>query len=182
MNTGVQGSGATPYGTATSTTPFGKEIRGNQRTPQFLPDLALAAGASYVSTATPLWHSDLMMKVQKAAAIPGPSVVEIFSVCPEGWKSETDVFHEITELALESRMWILYEAERERETNTVLFTLNYAPKKAVPVAQYLDMQERFSGMRQLPEMVERTQDLIDARWSFWEPVLGVNREERASDA
>src|SRR5574341_559382 len=76
MNTGVQGSGATPYGTATSTTPFGKAVRGNQRTPQSLPDLALAAGASYVATACPLRHRDLMLKVQKAAAIRGPAVVE----------------------------------------------------------------------------------------------------------
>jgi pyruvate ferredoxin oxidoreductase beta subunit len=185
MNTGIQGSGATPYGANTTTTPFGKVIRGNQRTPQFLPDLALAAGASYVATATPLLHSDLMMKVQKAAAIQGPSVVEIFSVCPEGWKSETDVFHEISELALQSRAWILYEAERERETNTVLFTLNHLPKKTVPVIEYLKLQERFAGMRQLSEMVERTQDLIEARWSFWKPVLEANRAdggERATDA
>ncbi len=185
MNTGVQGSGATPYGTATSTTPFGKKIRGNQRTPQFLPDLALAAGASYVATATPLYHRDLMLKVQKAAAIEGPSVVEIFSVCPEGWKSETDVFHEITQLALASRAWILYEAERERGTNTVLFTLNHAPKKIVPVSDYLKLQERFAGMRRFPEMVERVQDLLDARWSFWKPVLetnGIDGEERIGHA
>src|SRR3990172_2257830 len=36
MNTGVQGSGATPYGTHTTTTPFGKGTRGNQRPPQYL--------------------------------------------------------------------------------------------------------------------------------------------------
>ncbi|MBI2352207.1 MAG: pyruvate ferredoxin oxidoreductase, partial [Deltaproteobacteria bacterium] len=67
MNTGIQGSGATPYGTNTTTTPFGKVIRGNQRTPQYLLDLALAAGASYVAAACPLWHRDLMIKAQKAA-------------------------------------------------------------------------------------------------------------------
>ncbi len=185
MNTGVQGSGATPFGTHTSTTPFGKVVHGNQRSPQYLPDLALAAGARYVATACPVHHRDLMIKVQKAAAIEGPCVVEIFSVCPEGWKSETDVFHEITELALETRSWILYEAERDQKNNTVLFTLNYAPKKYLPVSEYLQMQERFSGMRQLAEMVEKTQEIIEARWSFWNPVLAANQtdgEERIHDA
>ncbi len=174
MNTGVQGSGATPYGTATSTTPFGKSIHGNQRRPQYLLDLALAAGASYVASACPLLHRDLMIKTQKAAAIEGPCVLEIYSVCPEGWKSDTDVFHEITELALETRSWILYEAERDQKTNTVLFTLNYAPKRYLPVSEYLKLQERFSDMREFPEMVKQTQEIIDSRWSFWEPVVEAN--------
>lgn len=177
MNTGIQGSGATPYGTHTTTTPFGKVVRGNQRTPQHLTDLALAAGARYVATASPLLHRDLMIKVQKAAAIQGPCVVEIYSVCPEGWKSETDVFHEITELALDTRSWILFEAERDRKTETVLFTLNYVPKRHLPIKEYLKMQERFAGMREFPEMVERTQEIIDERWSFWDPVLKANSEE-----
>jgi pyruvate ferredoxin oxidoreductase beta subunit len=185
MNTGVQGSGATPYGTNTSTTPFGKAIRGNQRRPQYLLDLALAAGASYVAAACPLFHRDLMIKVQKAAAIEGPCVVELFSVCPEGWKSDTDVFHEITELALETRSWILYEAEQERKSNTVLFTLNHVPKKYLPVANYLGLQERFAGMREFPDMVEQVQEGIDTRWAFWNPVLEANgiawkEEARAS--
>lgn len=177
MNTGIQGSGATPYGTHTTTTPFGKVIRGNQRTPQCLPDLALAAGAPYVATACPLFHRDLMIKVQKAAAIEGPCVIEIFSVCPEGWKSDTDVFHEITELALDTRSWILYEAESDRKTNTVLFTLNHVPKRFLPVREYLKRQERFAGMTDLPEMVARVQEAIDARWSFWKPVLQANGTE-----
>jgi pyruvate ferredoxin oxidoreductase beta subunit len=185
MNTGVQGSGATPYGTNTSTTPFGKAIRGNQRKPQYLLDLALAAGASYVAAACPLYHRDLMIKVQKAAAIEGPCVVELFSVCPEGWKSDTDVFHEITELALETRSWVLYEGERERKTNTVLFTLNHVPSKYLPVSEYLLLQERFAGMRELPDMVQQVQETIETRWSFWNPVLEANgidwkEEARAS--
>jgi pyruvate ferredoxin oxidoreductase beta subunit len=185
MNTGVQGSGATPYGTNTSTTPFGKAIRGNQRKPQYLLDLALAAGASYVAAACPLHHRDLMLKVQKAAAIEGPCIVEIFSVCPEGWKSDTDVFHEITELALETRSWVLYEAERERKTNTVLFTLNHVPHRHLPVSEYLQLQERFAGMREFPDMVQQVQEIIENRWSFWNPVLEANgidwkEEARAS--
>jgi hypothetical protein len=32
-------------------------------------------------------------------------------------------------------------------------------------------------MREFPEMVERTQEIIDERWSFWDPVLKANSEE-----
>jgi pyruvate ferredoxin oxidoreductase beta subunit len=181
MNTGVQGSGATPYGTHTTTTPFGKAIRGNQRTPQYLPDLALAAGAPYVATACPLHHRDLMIKVQKAAAIEGPCVLEIYSVCPEGWKSDTDVFHEITELALDTRSWTLYEAEKDPNTQAIFFTLNYVPRKYVPVSEYLGLQERFSGLMQFPEMVQKAQETIEARWSFWKPVLDADRSDREVD-
>ncbi len=174
MNTGVQSSGATPFGTTTATTPFGKLRRGNQRAQQYLPDLALAAGASYVATATPLRHRDLMIKIQKAALIPGPAVVEIFSVCPPGWRSDTDVFHEIAQLALESRALILYEAERNGELGVTLFTLNYAPRRHVPVEEYLTLQERFSGMRRHPEMVAMMQRRVEHRWSFWAEVLEAN--------
>jgi pyruvate ferredoxin oxidoreductase beta subunit len=174
MNTGVQSSGATPFGTTTATTPFGKQRKGNQRTQQYLPDLALAAGASYVATATPLRHRDLMIKIQKAALIPGPAVVEIFSVCPPGWRSETDVFHEVAQAALESRMLILYEAERHRDLGATLFTLNYAPRRYVPVGEYLTFQDRFSGMRRHPEMVATIQRQVEHRWSFWAEVLLAN--------
>ena len=67
----------------------------------------------------------------------------------------------------------------------MLFTLNYAPKKYLPISEYLQMQERFSGMRELAEMVEKTQEIIEARWSFWNPVLAANQtngEERIHDA
>ena len=182
MNTGVQGSSATPIGTNTTTTPFGKVIRGNQRRQQYLLDLALAAGASYVAAACPLFHRDLMIKTQKAAAIEGPCVLEIYSVCPEGWKSDTDVFHEITALALETRSWILYEAERERKSNAVLFTLNHLPKKYLPVSEYLKLQERFAGMREFPEIVQQAQEIIEARWAFWRPALEANGIEWKEEA
>ncbi|MBI3060697.1 MAG: hypothetical protein HYY83_01770 [Deltaproteobacteria bacterium] len=123
-----------------------------------------------------------MIKTQKAAAIEGPCVLEVYSVCPEGWTSDTDVFHEITELALEPRSWIPYEAERERDTNTVLFTLNYLAKKYLPISDYLRLQERFAGMRDFPDMVGRAQENIEARWSFWRPVLEANGIEWKEEA
>ena len=86
-------------------------------------------------------------------ARPTPTWARIRSICSS-----------ITELALQSHSWILYEAERERETNTVVFTLNYVPEETIPVIEYLKLQERFAGMRRFPEMVERQQQWIDAKY------------------
>jgi len=174
MNTGIQSSGATPFGAKTSTTPFGKNAQGNSRTPQHLPDLALAAGAPYVAVATPVHHRDLMIKVQKAALIHGPCLVESYSVCPPGWNTESDFFYEITELALATRVLVLYEAELHREEGYAIYTLSHVPDRWLPVTEYLKTQGRFQKLMRYPELVKRVQAMVDRRWEFWSEVLQHN--------
>ena len=174
MNTGIQSSGATPFGAKTATTPFGKQAWGNPRAPQHLPDLALAAGAPYVAVAAPVHHRDLAIKVQKAALIPGPCLVESYSVCPPGWNTENDYFYEITELALQTRFLILYEVELHREDGFALYTLNYVPDRWLPVEAYLETQGRFRKLLRYPELVRRIQNWADWRWEFWSAILEHN--------
>ena len=174
MNTGIQSSGATPFGAKTSTTPFGRKALGNPRTQQHLPDLALAAGAPYVAVACPVHHRDLMIKVQKAAQIQGPCLVESYSVCPPGWNTETDYFYEITELALHTGVLILYEAELNRQEGYAIYTLNYVPERFLPVEDYLKTQGRFKNLLRHPELVSRVQRWVNDRWKFWDEVLAHN--------
>ncbi len=174
MNTGIQSSGATPFGAKTSTTPYGQRVHGNQRTPQHLPDLALAAGAPYVAVGTPVHHRDLAIKVQKAAQITGPCLVESFSVCPPGWNTETDFFYEITELALKTRVLVLYEVELHRKEGYAVYTLNHVPSEFLPVSEYLKTQGRFKNLLRYPEMVSVVQKYVDRRWEFWSEVLAHN--------
>jgi pyruvate ferredoxin oxidoreductase beta subunit len=184
MNTGIQSSGATPFGAKTSTTPFGKRAHGNPRTPQHLPDLALAAGARYVAVASPVHHRDLAIKIQKAALISGPCLVECFSVCPPGWNTETDFFYEITELALRTRLLVLYEVELHRAEGYAIYTLNYLPDRFLPVEEYFKTQGRFKNLLRYPEMVETVQKFVDRRWEFWSEVLaqnGASRNRRDED-
>src|SRR3989338_9954041 len=171
MNTGIQSSGATPFGAKTSTTPYGQRAQGNPRTPQHLPDLALAAGAPYVAVASPVHHRDLMIKVQKAALVPGPCLVETYSICPPGWNTETDYFHEITELALATGVLILYEAELHRREGYALYTLSYTPERFLPVEEYLKTQGRFQNLLRNPELVQKVQNWVNHRWEFWSEVL-----------
>ena len=174
MNTGIQSSGATPFGAKTSTTPFGKLSHGNPRTPQHLPDLALAAGAPYVAVATPIHHRDLMIKVQKAALVKGPCLVETYSVCPPGWNTETDYLYEITELALATRLLVLYEAELHRQEGYAIYTLNHVPERRLPVEEYFQTQGRFRNLLRHPELVQKVQEWVDRRWEFWNEVLAHN--------
>jgi len=174
MNTGIQSSGATPFGAKTATTPFGKRAQGNPRTPQHLPDLALAAGAPYAAVASPVHHRDLMIKAQKAALIPGPCLLESYSVCPPGWNTATDFFYEVTDLALRTGVLILYEAELHRQEGYAIYTLSYVPDKFLPVEEYLKTQGRFRNLLKNPEMIERVQGWVDHRWEFWSEVLAHN--------
>jgi len=178
MNTGIQSSGATPFGAKTSTTPFGKRAQGNPRTPQHLPDLALAAGARYVAVASPVHHRDLAIKIKKAALISGPCLVECFSVCPPGWNTESDFFYEITELALRTRLLVLYEVELHRAEGYAIYTLNYLPDRFLPVEEYFKTQGRFNNLLRYPQMVETVQKFVDRRWEFWSEVLAQNRAGR----
>ena len=52
MNTGVQRSGATPYGASTTTTPQGKESFGENKPKKNIPMIMAAHGVPYVATAS----------------------------------------------------------------------------------------------------------------------------------
>ena len=49
-----------------------------------------AHGIPYVATASPAYHIDLMNKVRKAAAVPGPAYLHIYAPCPTGWRAKVD--------------------------------------------------------------------------------------------
>lgn len=59
MNTGIQRSGATPYGAATSTTPAGKKIPGKRQHRKPLTEIMVAHDIPYAAQASPitLWIS-----------------------------------------------------------------------------------------------------------------------------
>jgi pyruvate ferredoxin oxidoreductase beta subunit len=91
MNTGIQRSSATPYGASTTTSPAGKVSIGQVSWKKNMPAIAAAHNIPYVATACPSYPFDLMEKVAKAAATPGPAYVHILSVCPTGWRCPTDL-------------------------------------------------------------------------------------------
>ena len=139
-NTGIQRSGATPYGAWTTTTPVGKVKRGEDRPKKDIPAIIAAHGAPYVATASIGYPMDYIKKIKKAARVKGPAYVHVHCPCPPGWRFESDRTIEVAYLAVQTGMWMLYEIENGK------FKLTFKPTKRRPVADYLKLQGRFGHL------------------------------------
>ena len=137
MNTGIQRSSATPYGASTTTSPAGKVSIGQLTWKKNMPAIVAAHGIPYVATASPSYPFDLMDKVAKAAATPGPAYVHIYSVCPTGWRCATDLAIKLGRLVVETGIFPLYEVENGK------YKISMEPPQLKPVKDYLKLQGRF---------------------------------------
>jgi len=63
MNTGIQRSGGTPHGAATTTSPAGKVIPGKLEYKKPIADIMVAHNMPYVATASPYYWKDLLKHV-----------------------------------------------------------------------------------------------------------------------
>lgn len=136
MNTGVQRSGTTPYGAATTTSPAGKTI-GQITWKKNMPSIAAAHEIPYVATASPAYPFDLMEKVKKAMRINGPAYMHIFSPCPTGWRCATDLSIKYARLVVETGVFPLFEIENGK------YKLSMDFDKLLPVTTYFKGQGRF---------------------------------------
>jgi pyruvate ferredoxin oxidoreductase beta subunit len=137
MNTGIQRSSATPYGAMTTTSPPGKEGIGQKTWKKNMPAIAVAHGIPYVATANPSYPIDLMNKVKKAVKIRGPKYLHVYSVCPTGWRSASNLAIRLGRLAVETGVFPMYEVENGK------YRLNMDPPKLRPVEDYYKLQGRF---------------------------------------
>ncbi|OGN99470.1 MAG: pyruvate ferredoxin oxidoreductase [Chloroflexi bacterium RBG_13_52_12] len=137
MNTGIQRSSSTPFGAATTTSPAGKKSIGQFSWKKNMPEIAVAHRIPYVATATHGYPFDLMAKVAKAAATPGPAYVHILSVCPTGWRSATDTINRQARLAVQTGVFPLFEVENG------VYKMSVELPKLRPVTDYLKIQGRF---------------------------------------
>lgn len=135
MNTGIQGSGSTPYGAATTTTPAGKATAKKN-----LLQIAIAHNAPYAASCSIANIPDLVRKVRKAKDISGPALLHIHAACPTGWSCHPGKVIEVCRLAVETGAWVLYEYEKGK------LTLNVKRKELKPIREYLRLQGRFKQM------------------------------------
>ncbi len=160
MNTGIQRSSATPYGAHTTTSPAGKVIPGKRRFRKDLTGIMAAHGIPYVAQAAPSQWRDLMKKTRKAVDCGGPAFMNVLSSCNRGWRHGTDETIEITQLAVDTCYWPLYEVEDGE------WRLTYKPKEKLPVIRWLERQGRFRHLFR-PEnehMIDELQAEVDRRW------------------
>ena len=147
MNTGIQKSGATPYGAWTTTTPLGKETIKKD-----LPMILAQHKVSYVSTASVAYPRDLKTKIAKAKEVNGFKYIHTVMPCPTGWRFDPSKSIEITRLGVETWIFPLYEIE-----NGIL-KITLKPKQK-PVEEYLKAQNRFKHLTE--EQITYIQKQVD---------------------
>ena len=160
MNTGVQRSGATPFGASTTTSPAGLESFGKAQQRKDITAIAVAHHIPYAAQAAGSHWFDLSEKVRRAVAADGPAFLNVLTDCPVGWGHEARVGPRILDAAVETRFWPLYEVVDGR------YRLTYEPGKRVPVEGWLDGQKRFAHLLR-PEnrpLVELIQQRVDEDW------------------
>ncbi len=134
MNTGVQRSSATPFGSWTTTTPEGRL----KEEPKKNIDFILASHKiPYIATCSPAFLDDLRSKIVKAKETAGFRFLHIFSPCPPGWKSDPKDSIAISRLAVESNVFPLYEIEEGSR-----YKVSHESQR-LPVSEYLKLQGRF---------------------------------------
>ena len=170
MNTGIQRSGLTPFGTNTTTSPVGKASMGNLRQKKPMPEIANAHGIPYVATASVGFPQDLQRKVKKAVSIKGPKYIQVHVPCPLGWRHETNLTYQIARLAVETGVYPLIEYDLGKLTAV----RKIRPK---PVEDYLKLQGRFKHILTDPEELKRVQAIADnniQKYSLREEVSQTN--------
>jgi pyruvate ferredoxin oxidoreductase beta subunit len=160
MNTGVQRSGATPFGASTTTTPAGAVALGKAQQRKDMTAIAVAHHIPYVAQAAASHWQDLSEKVERAARSGGPAFLNVLTNCPVGWGHEPREAIEILHAAVDSCYWPLYEVVDGA------YRLTYRPETIVPVELWLKPQKRFAhlftaaGAPALREIDER----VRAEW------------------
>ncbi len=157
MNTGIQRSSSTPYGSSTSTAPAGKISIGQKTQKKNMVEIAAAHSIPYAATACPSYPFDLINKVKKAADMKGPAYIHILAVCPTGWRTASEKSIEIGRLAVETGLFPLYEVEYGK------YKMSVTPRKMKPVSEYLKPQGRFRHLTE--DEIGQIQTMVDKDYS-----------------
>ncbi|MCU0680145.1 MAG: thiamine pyrophosphate-dependent enzyme [Planctomycetes bacterium] len=146
-NTGIQASGSTPYGAATTTTPSSDQISetksfGAEQRKKDMISFALSHGVRYVAQSTAGFPDDITAKVKKALEINGPSYIQILAPCIPGWKIKSDDAIKMGKLAVQTGLYPLLEYVDGKLSKSSINN-NFTP---VPVENYLSAQGRFKHL------------------------------------
>jgi pyruvate ferredoxin oxidoreductase beta subunit/2-oxoisovalerate ferredoxin oxidoreductase beta subunit len=155
MNTGVQRSSATPFGTQTTTTP-GQDWKKTRK--KNIIEILAAHRIPYAATASIAFPEDLVCKFQKAREKKGGSrFIHVLAACPPGWRVPSELSVKVSRRAVQANVFPLYEVE-----NGITYTLNYKGNRKVN--DYLEIQGRFKHLSE--EDINRIQRQIDEDWKL----------------
>ncbi|MCK9229445.1 MAG: pyruvate synthase subunit PorB [Syntrophales bacterium] len=156
MNTGIQRSGATPFGASTTTDPAGPVSIGKSQWKKNIAEIMVAHDVSYVATACHSYPVDFMNKVKKARAVKGPSFIHCLTVCPTGWRTPTSECIKMGRLIVETGVFPLYEVEDGK------YRMTYRPEPLKPVELYIKKQGRFRHLT--PDRIQTIQERVNLEY------------------
>jgi len=158
-NTGVQKSGATPYGANTNTTQVGSAHKGKEGERKQIAEIAAAHRIPYVAQSNIAFIHDVRAKVKKAQSIRGARFVNIFAPCALGAGFDGSQSIKVARLAAQTRMCPMFEVEN----GDYKLSVNVAPAQKKPVLEYLSLQKRFKHFT--PDDVAAVQAKTDRYWN-----------------
>ena len=164
-NTGIQRSGATPFGAWTTTTWTGK--REHQKE---LAEIVMAHHIPYVATATIAYPEDLYNKMRKAKEMKGPRYIEILCPCPPGWRFDMSKTVEMAKLAVETGAWVLFEVINGKVEFTGYSKRILEGKERKPIEEWLKMQGRFRHLKE--EDLKEIKKKLDEKWEYYRKMYG----------
>jgi len=160
-NTGVQASGATPFGATTTTTPSGDANPiGSLQVKKDMIAIALAHGLRYVAETTSGYPDDIANKVSAALEVEGPSYIQILVPCVPGWKTDPAHSVKIGKLAAQTGLYPLLEY-----VDGELVKVMKTPRPKIKVEEFLKLQGRFKHLFETKEgkaQIEWIQNLADS--------------------
>ena len=173
-NTGVQKSGATPYGAATTTTTVGTVHRGKETERKPIVEIVAAHNVAYAASASISYYADFQMKLRKAAAMHGSRFIAVSAPCCLGAGFDGSLSMRVAKMQVQSRLWFLFEYENGK------FRLNFDPSVAKPVKDYLSMQKRFKHLDEkqighIQRMADANYEKIKALVAAQKPVLAAKK-------
>lgn len=163
MNTGIQRSSATPIGAWTTTTPE-KHPKGEPK--KDIMQIMAAHRIPYAATASVAYPEDLINKMKKAHGLEGTKFIHILSPCPPGWKIPSEISIQISRLAVNTKVFPLYEIEKGKD-----YTITKQPT-GEPVEKYLKPQGRFRHLT--TQDIDFIQRSVDAEWERLEKLVDQN--------
>ncbi len=152
MNTGIQASSATPQCAWTVTTPSGRVHKKKK-----LMDIIAAHRVPYAATASVGYPHDLMEKVGRAKGLRGTRFIHVLTPCATGWRMGEGLSVTAAMLAVETRLFPLYEVYGGKE-----YRLTYEPS-GLPVKEYVRIQGRYRHLNE--EQIGQMQAEADEEWA-----------------
>ncbi|HUB15821.1 MAG TPA: thiamine pyrophosphate-dependent enzyme [Acetobacteraceae bacterium] len=161
MNTGMQASGVTPYGSWTSTTPVGESLHGERAEAKNLPVIMMQHNCSYVATASTGFMEDYYAKLDRAIAVAktGMAYLHVFTPCPTGWRIPPEHISAVCRMQVRTNFVVLWEYAPDTGLR-----LTRPVDKPVAVEEYLKLIGKYKHLS--PEQVAHIQHTVNEKVAY----------------